>query len=51
MTVIAFVLLLIATVIFAIEYSRGKALISLGLAFLTVGLIAQFAIESKTITF
>lgn len=49
MSVLAFILAVIAAVLFGAEYARGKSFVALGLLFLTVAWIAQLAIGGNAI--
>ena len=53
MSVIAFVLLLIAAVLFAVEFLRSnwQSLVALGLCLLTVGIIVQWCSTHHTVIF
>jgi uncharacterized membrane protein YGL010W len=51
MNVLAFVLILIAAVLFGINAWITKSLVALGLCLLSVGFIVQFAATSHTFTF
>lgn len=46
MHIIAFILALVALIIFVADYMRGKAYLALGLAFLTAAWIAQLILET-----
>lgn len=51
MNVVAFILLLVAAVTFGWEFSRFKSALALGLTFMTVGLIFQYAANTHTFHF
>lgn len=53
MNTVAFVLVLIAAILFAVEFLRSnwQSFIALGMCLLSVGLICEFAATSHDITF
>lgn len=53
MDLVALILLLVAAILFAVEFMRSnwQSLTSLGLCLLTVGLIVQFTSDNRSVIF
>jgi hypothetical protein len=51
MNTIAFVIILVAAVLFGVNAWLAKSIVALGLCLLSIGLIVEFAATSHTFTF